>query len=110
MGPGNLDGPHCRLIFDNPTECSGPPHLLGPWGSAGSGAVRVASSWPRCRPATLAEWCGALIHTAIEGNKALAGPPHGATNSSMLSLRDEPWLCATGAAFFFGRCYALLRG
>jgi len=39
--------------FDNPTECSGPPHLLGPWGSAGLGAVRVASSWHRSRPATL---------------------------------------------------------
>jgi hypothetical protein len=32
------------LVIDNPTECSGPPHLLGPWGSAGAGAVRVASS------------------------------------------------------------------
>jgi len=29
---------------DSPAECSGPPHLLGPWGSAGTGAVRVASS------------------------------------------------------------------
>jgi len=38
--------------FDNPAVCSGPPHLLGPWGSAGSGAVRVASSWSRSRPAT----------------------------------------------------------
>ena len=28
----------------NPTECSGPPHLLGPWGSAGPGAMGVASS------------------------------------------------------------------
>jgi len=25
---------------------SGPPHLLGPWGSAGSGVVRVASLSP----------------------------------------------------------------
>src|SRR5262249_8830873 len=24
---------------ENPAECSGPPHLLGPWGSAGLGAV-----------------------------------------------------------------------
>src|ERR1700745_2142451 len=38
---------------DNPTECSGPPHLLGPWGSAGLGAA-----WSglliqhRLRPAT----------------------------------------------------------
>jgi hypothetical protein len=23
------------LSTDNPAECSGPPHLLGPWGSAG---------------------------------------------------------------------------
>ncbi len=30
----------------------GPPHLLGPWGSAGPGAVRVASSCRRFRPAT----------------------------------------------------------
>src|SRR6266702_3112124 len=28
--------------FDNPTECSGPPHLLGPWGSAGRGRCE----WP----------------------------------------------------------------
>ena len=28
----------------NPTECSGPPHLLGPWGSAGPEAMGVASS------------------------------------------------------------------
>jgi hypothetical protein len=28
----------CKLI-ENPAECSGPPHLLGPWGSAGPGAV-----------------------------------------------------------------------
>ena len=45
-GPGR---PSARsrfaLLHDNPTECSGPPHLLGPWGSAGSGAVRVASSY-----------------------------------------------------------------
>ncbi len=37
----------CRQLcepIDNPAECSGPPHLLGPWGSAGTGAVRVASS------------------------------------------------------------------
>jgi len=39
-------------LFANPTECSGPPHLLGPWGSAGPGAVRVASSYHRFRPAT----------------------------------------------------------
>src|SRR5437762_11428138 len=26
----------------NPTECSGPPHLLGPWGSAGRGRCE----WP----------------------------------------------------------------
>jgi len=36
----------------NPTGCSGPPHLLSPWGSAGLGAMRVASSWHRSRPAT----------------------------------------------------------
>ena len=31
-------------LSDNLAECSGTPHLLGPWGSAGLGAVRVASS------------------------------------------------------------------
>ena len=31
-------------LHDDPTVCSGPPHLLGPWGSAGLGAMRVASS------------------------------------------------------------------
>ena len=29
-------------VKDNPTECSGPPHLLGPWGSAGRSVVE----WP----------------------------------------------------------------
>ena len=31
----------CGVLYptENPTECSGPPHLLGPWGSAGRGAV-----------------------------------------------------------------------
>jgi hypothetical protein len=28
----------------NPTECSGPPYLLGPWGSALQEAMGVASS------------------------------------------------------------------
>ena len=32
-------GPYFSYHIDNPTECSGPPHLLGPWGSAGSEAV-----------------------------------------------------------------------
>jgi len=44
-------------VFDAmqyPTECSGPPHLLGPWGSAGRGVVRVASR-RHFRPATC--WC-----------------------------------------------------
>src|SRR6202790_251943 len=36
--------------FDNPAECSGPPHLLGPWGSAGSGAVKVGSLYTASRP------------------------------------------------------------
>src|SRR5215471_5205565 len=31
----------CEYI-DNPAECSGPPHLLGPWGSAGTGRCE----WP----------------------------------------------------------------
>jgi len=53
--PGQVRGAGgCPTAYriDNPAECSGPPHLLGPWGSAGSGAVRVASSWRRSRPAT----------------------------------------------------------
>src|ERR1700687_5957605 len=63
----------CEYI-DNPTECSGPPHLLGPWGSAGTGRcewpphdtvpgrppffamIRVAS-WPgSSRPSTFVTW------------------------------------------------------
>src|ERR1700758_5621262 len=31
----------CEYL-DNPAECSGPPHLLGPWGSAGTGRCE----WP----------------------------------------------------------------
>jgi len=55
LAPGKNGATEHRAVayhIDNPTECSGPPHLLGPWGSAGSGAVRVASSWRRSRPAT----------------------------------------------------------
>jgi len=34
------DGDDLRYPFDNPTECSGPPHLLGPvgFGRSGGGA------------------------------------------------------------------------
>ena len=34
-----LDLPFFLVARDNPTECSGPPHLLGPWGSVGRSAV-----------------------------------------------------------------------
>jgi hypothetical protein len=31
--------PHNYKIVEYPTECSGPPHLLGPWGWAGHSVV-----------------------------------------------------------------------
>src|SRR5262249_59086754 len=82
MGPGNLDGPHCRLIFDNPAECSGPPHLLGPWGSAGSGAVRVASSWRRSRPATFVAGAGKPPNSQLNCAKYERRPGRGASGAA----------------------------
>src|SRR4051812_23792629 len=34
--------PRHQILSRYPTECSGPPHLLGPWGSAGWGWLE----WP----------------------------------------------------------------
>ena len=47
----------------NPTECSGPPHLLGPWGSAGKGAVQsglLVTPLPAGHPMVVpyGEWVG----------------------------------------------------
>src|SRR5262249_37760267 len=75
------------------------PHLLGPWGSAGPGAVRAASSCRCFRPATcFLEW-------------SLLGPDDGPTFFAELDQCDDAGLHALGIldkgwflAFLAGHC------
>src|SRR5262249_50735737 len=114
----------CESI-DNPTECSGPPHLLGPWGSAGTGAGRVASSGHRSRPATN-PWPPRLVfagHRPPRASGEAAGTPAKSSRQShrvqviasgfspylILDSRNSTCFFATGSYFFFTNLSVIVR-
>src|SRR5262245_60182740 len=118
-----------RHHADNPTECSGPPHLLGPWGSAGPGAVGVASSktplpaghlfarWVERggthRPAVTVCWVSRRAQPILQTKRAPHGRPSCFANSRNLHLildsRNSTCFLATGSYFFLTSLSVIVR-
>src|SRR5829696_7919854 len=108
MGHGSalLAGPpHVAILcsaIDSPTECSGPPHLLGPWGSAGWRRYE----WPphdavSDRPTFSKDRISGIVHPRIKRGAmgALYVFP-GRPDYLILASRNSTCFLATGSYFF----------
>src|SRR6266487_5301951 len=97
--------------FDNPTECSGPPHLLGPWGSAGRGRCEwpphdTAPGRPPCFPENTSP-C-----RCPERKRAPDGAPRSERSRNahlILDSRNSTCFLATGSYFFFTSLSVIVR-
>jgi len=56
---------------DSPTECSGPPHLLGPWGSAGLGGGASGLLMTLLRAGHQLTPCAAQLYFAFRNKSPL---------------------------------------